>query len=323
MKKFLVKLLLFIIPGLLIFSVIVYLPPSKAYQKSLFYSIIDKNKLLENTPGPRLIFIGGSNLSFGLDCKMIKDSLQIEPINTGIHLGLGLKYMLSNAGNYIRQNDIVIVCPEYQQFYGDIANGELELLSVIIDVYPESFKFLDHKQYYSLLRNIPMYMESKWNGLIDKADIDTLVGIYDRKAFNSFGDAFIHWKFTKEKVIPFGKIEGKLNSDAFKALENFRNLVNMRKANLFITFPCYQDLSFKNAVPQIKEVERCLIKYGYNLLSKPERYIIPDSLIFNTPYHLTKKGVDFRTALLIDDLNRCLGENVKVPSKKVLEDGNN
>jgi len=306
MKKFFIKLLLFLIPALIIFFTIVLLPPSKSFQKSLFYSLIDKNKLLESTPGPRIIFIGGSNLSFGLNCQMIKDSLKFNPVNTGIHVGLGLKYMLSNAEKYIRGNDIIIVSPEYHQFYGDLADGDIELLSIIIDVSPNSVKLLDYKQYYSLIQKIPEYLKSKWNSLINKSNSDTVIGIYDRKAFNSYGDVYIHWKSPKEKVSPLGKIEGHVNNDAFIVLNNFRNFVNNRKAMLYITFPCYQDSSFINAEIEIKEVERNLIKYGFNLLSNPERYIFPDSLIYNTPYHLTKKGVDLRTSLLIEDLKSAL-----------------
>lgn len=310
MKKLFFKLLLFLIPALILISAIVFLPPSKSFQKSLFYSLIDKNKLLDSIPGPRIIFIGGSNLSFGLNSQMIKDSLQLNPINTAIHIGLGLKYMLSNTENYIKENDIIVVSPEYQQFYGDVANGEIELLSTIVDVSPNSFKLLDYKQYYTLIQEIPAYLKSKWNGLINKSDIDTIIGIYDRKAFNSFGDVYVHWKFPKEKVTPYGKIEGKVNDDAFKSLNKFRDCVNSKKARLFITFPCYQDLSFKNQEIQIKEVERNLNKYGFILLSDPERYIIPDSLIYNTPYHLIKKGVDLRTSLLIVDLKKCLSGTI-------------
>ena len=317
MKKFFIKLLLFLIPALIIFFTIVLLPPSKSFQKSLFYSLIDKNKLLENTPCPRIIFIGGSNLSFGLNCQMIKDSLQLNPVNTGIHVGLGLKYMLSDAEKYVKENDIVIVSPEYQQFYGDLANGEIELLSTIVDVSPNSIKLLDYKQCYSLIKDIPMYLKSKVDGLINKSNLDSTIGIYDRKAFNSFGDVYIHWKLPKEKVNPSGKIEGKINDDVFISLNKFRDIVNKKKAVLYITFPCYQDLSFINATIQIKEIERNLKSYAFNLLSNPERYIIPDSLIYNTPYHLTKKGVDLRTSLLIEDLKRC--SDIRIQKLRLLK----
>ncbi|NWJ52981.1 MAG: hypothetical protein HXX14_19180 [Bacteroidetes bacterium] len=310
MRKLFSKLLLIIVPALIIIILTVillfYLPPSKSVQKSLLFAQIDKNILLKYTPGPRIIFIGGSNLSFGLDSRRIKDSLALNPINTGIHGGIGLKYMLSNAENYIKENDIIIVSPEYQQFYGDAGNGVIELLSTIVDVSPNSIKLLGLKQYFSLIPHISTYLMSKIDGLKDTSKIDTEIGIYDRKSFNSFGDAYIHWKLPRKKVKPMRKIKGTLNEDIILSLKEFRNIVNQKKARLFITFPGYQDLSFANSKIQIKEIEQELKKYGFYLLSNPERYIIPDSLTYNTPYHLTKKGVDLRTTLLIEDLKKAL-----------------
>ena len=105
MKKFNIKVSLFLVLPLFVLSLtIILLPPSEFFKKSLFFSLIDKNKLLEETNKPRLIFIGGSNLSFGLDSKRIKDSLKFNPINTGIHTSLGLKFMLANAEKFILQN---------------------------------------------------------------------------------------------------------------------------------------------------------------------------------------------------------------------------
>ena len=38
------------------------------------------------------------------------------------------------------------------------------------------------------------------------------------------------------------------------------------------------------------------------LLGNPIRYEVEDILLYNTAYHLNKKGVDIRTELLIQDL---------------------
>lgn len=309
MKKALLKLLLLLIPGIIITLTAVLLPPNESFRKSLFFSLIDKNKLLETTPAPRVIFIGGSNLSFGLNSKLIHDSLGINPVNTGIHASLGLKYMLKNTAKYIRENDIIIVSPEYQQFYQDYINGEIELLSTIIDIAPGSLNCLDYKQYYSLIRFIPKYFQTKINGVIFKSKTDTVIGIYDRKAFNSYGDAYIHWNLAKENVAPFAKIAGSINEDALQALINFRNIVLQRKAWLYITFPCYQDISYNISRDKIEEVAQKLRDNRFNLLSEPERYMVPDSFTFNTPYHLTKQGVDLRTNLLIEDIKKIMLKN--------------
>src|SRR5512133_2221049 len=42
-------------------------------------------KLLENTPSPRIILVGGSNVSFGLDAELMQRTLGVPVINDGLH----------------------------------------------------------------------------------------------------------------------------------------------------------------------------------------------------------------------------------------------
>ena len=54
---------------------------------------------------------------------------------------------------------------------------------------------------------------------------------------------------------------------------------------------------------QIKEVENILSTSGLLVLGSPERYMMTrDLLLFDTPYHLNRTGVEYRTGLLIEDL---------------------
>ena len=62
-----------------------------------------KCQLLEDAPAPRIIFVGGSNLAFGLDSQRIKDSLNINVINYGLHAGIGLKYMIDDISTYAKE----------------------------------------------------------------------------------------------------------------------------------------------------------------------------------------------------------------------------
>lgn len=313
MKQVVLKLGILLVPAITLFLVVVFFkPPTKAFRKSMFYSVIDKNQLLKETPNPRIIFIGGSNLSFGLNSKIIKDSLGLNPINLGVHASLGLKYMLASSIMYVRENDIIVVSPEYQQFYNRYADGGIELLATIVDVVPQTVELLDYKQYFRLLGYIPKLAKSKLN-LFEKENNDTVVGIYDRRSFNSYGDVYKHWGYHSIKSNPFAEIEGKMDQDPFEALIRFKDAVKDRKAKLFIAFPCYQEQSFKNSIREIKEVEQELKECGFNLLSIPERYAMPDSLIFGSPYHLIKMGVDIRTRLLIEDLNKAV--HIKVAKK--------
>lgn len=307
MKKVLIKLFfLLLVPGILIFITIL-LPPNKSFCKSLMYAQLDKDKLLVETTSPRIIFIGGSNLSFGLDSQKIKDSLCINPINIAVSAGIGLKFMLDNTSKYIRENDIIIISSEYQQFYSDFADGDLDLLSVITDVSPQSFKLLDYRQQLKLCKYLPEFSLSKYIGFLTD-EINTAndsIGIYDRLSFNSFGDAYIHWKLAKQKF-PIYDIKGEFNEDIVNSMIRFKDLVNSKQAKLFISFPCFEESSFEYSQIKIKKVENKLRENGFILISSPEEYKMPDCFMFNSAYHLNKAGVDYRTELLIKDIKKIL-----------------
>ncbi len=311
MKKFFQKAFILVF-CLLAFIIAAVFLPAKSGRQNMLYTQIDKNNILKNTPSPRLIFVGGSNLAYGLDSKRIKDSLHINPINTGIHINIGLKYMLANTQQYIKPGDVVILSAEYQQFYGNLADGESELLSIVTDIVPQSRNLLDYKQYFNLVQLVPEYAQSKLRPIIlfYKYPKVTEIGRYDRAAFNTFGDATAHWNLPAENPKPYPTITESFNENALQTLIHFRNAINQKKAKLYITFPGLQYSSYKNSVTAIKQVEQRFKGCGFALISTPEEYIIPDSLIFDTPYHLTKKGVDYRTNLLIKDLKKVINRNV-------------
>jgi hypothetical protein len=95
-------------------------------------SILEKEKLARTTPSPKILLIGGSNLAFGIDSKEIEDSLGLNVVNMGLYAKLGLKYMLAQARPYIKAGDVAVVVPEYDQFYGEYANGDNTLNTALL-----------------------------------------------------------------------------------------------------------------------------------------------------------------------------------------------
>ena len=289
------------------FVIILLLPPTNATKKTGLFAHLDKNKLLKETKGVRLILVGGSNLSFGINSKCIIDSFNVNTINTGLYYGFGLKFMMSNTLQFIHPKDIVIIAAEYENYFDNFADGDISLLSLTNYVDPELVSLLDKQQIFKISKLLPQYCSSKvedYLGISNK--LDSTEGIYDRNSFNEYGDATTHWDMVPKYVKPIPLIGGGLNKDVFKSLRKFMNNVQQKGAKVYITFPCMQDSSFFNNASKIHQVESELIKEGFLLLSKPERYIFKNSMIFNTCYHLTKEGVDKRTNLLIDDLKEVI-----------------
>ncbi|GMQ26366.1 hypothetical protein Aoki45_30480 [Algoriphagus sp. oki45] len=260
---------------------------------------------MQETPSPRIIFVGGSNLSFGLNSQMVKDSLELNPINTAIHAKIGLSYMLSSTERYIEKGDIIVLVPEYDQFYEKSDECSTELFRTIMDVQRSDIKLLNTEKYMSFFLNTFRYSISKFIPteyfFLNESDI------YSVNSFNNYGDVFAHWNMPKEYFVPYGKTYDKnFNQSIINAVIEFKEQIEKKGARLFVSFPSFQDISFENSLDRIERVHKEFQNKNINILGTPERYKMADSLMFNTPYHLNKIGVEYRTQLLIEDIKNKL-----------------
>lgn len=307
MKRFLLKLLLFVLSLSAVVLLAFCLPLTPRERTSSLWVKGYKDSLLRTCPAPRIIFVGGSNLTFGLNSQMIKDDLQLNPINTAITAGLGLAYMMDNTAKYIQEGDIVVLAPEYSHFFGRELYGSEPLLQTYL--YFDSLRWADlhFEQKKALAKAFLPYVFSKFQpvqyfGIKQK-------GIYTKTAYNKYGDIELHWTMEQEAYTQTDTIIGAYNPDAVLLIEQFKEQVLSRGARLFITYPSYQYSAYVQDSTDIAFVERELQKLNIPILGTPERYAFADSLMFNSCYHLLKEGLDQRTERLIGDLRPHLSDD--------------
>ena len=105
-------------------------------------AVKDKERLLKETPGPRLICVGGSGLAFGLDSKLLAERYAYHPINLGLHAGLGGDFMLRWAGANARRGDVVILCLEAPVLSWDFTMTP-ERKKSLLRIAPEMAKYIE------------------------------------------------------------------------------------------------------------------------------------------------------------------------------------
>lgn len=307
MKTFLKKTLLFLLIVPLVFLIGMLLPPTPLAKEYLLAARPFKDSLLAHVKQPRIIFIAGSSMNFGLDGQVFKDSLHRNPINTGTHGGTGLLFMMDHNLQYVQKGDVVVLVAEYHQMYGNFAQGGEELLRVIFDnAEPSLFFGLRESQFKKTYPYIPRYAMSKF--MPSQYFKLKMNPVYSVNSFNEYGDAVAHWGQVYDKpVAAFHNIEGGVfNEEVLEVLVQFDKKVAARGARLYVSFPPYQKASFDNCKKQIDYLYNRLQKTDLTLIGTPERYMVPDDMIFDTPYHLNKKGVDHRTRLLLEDVKAAM-----------------
>lgn len=80
---------------------------------------IDKNRLLREAPGPRLICVGGSGLAFGLDSVLLAARYRYSPINLGLQWILVPRFMMRQTQEYARPGDVVLLIIEAPMMWED------------------------------------------------------------------------------------------------------------------------------------------------------------------------------------------------------------
>jgi hypothetical protein len=167
---------------------------SVASTNSYFAASIDKHRVLHQTPSPKIVFVGGSNLAFGLDSPQIEEKFRMPVVNMGVHASLGLRYMLDEIKEDIHQGDIIIISPEYEQFFGGLNGGESLLYD--LSVFPQGLAYVHSpSQYQVILISLPFLIQSVPKRLIGNllgSRNPDIIGVYNRTAFNSHGDVVAH-----------------------------------------------------------------------------------------------------------------------------------
>jgi hypothetical protein len=305
MKKFLLKLFLFslVLLGLLLLGIL--LPCTPRSSESLLFAQIEKDKLLRHTPGKRIILVGGSNLSFGINSKMLSDQLKMPVINAGVHAKIGLQYMMDHSLPFIHAGDVVVLVPEYNQFFGNFAYGGEELLRTLLDVDASQLGLLNFQQIKNLLPLLPEYAFSKFRQREYFYHFDK-DNVYLKTAFNAYGDVYKHWTQVPEKVLPDKVLEGAFNQQIIEAMKDYQQKIEALGGRLLLGFPSYQASSFDVNRKGIAEVEKQCQAGGFQFLGNAIKFRMADTLFFNTTYHLNKQGVELRTQNLAAEIKQSL-----------------
>jgi hypothetical protein len=290
----------------LICLTVLLLPANKRITTRLYYGKIAKDNLLENIPEKRIIFVGGSNVSFGINSQMVKDSLDLNPINTAIHAGIGLEYMLQNISEYLQKDDLVIIIPEYGHFTEKTIYGGSEMLITFFEVDGcKTWDKLSVDQIKLILREVPLYCLKKINPTNYFGEFKEN-GIYGRLSFNEFGDAVKHYGLPNKPIKPMSKphLKEDFNPASMEILNDFQNFAEEKGAKVYLSYPAFHSSTSRPSLAFIDYIDSLLISSNFNVISDPNNYIMSDSLFFNTYYHLNKPGVDIRTSNLILDLKK-------------------
>ncbi|WP_157943692.1 MULTISPECIES: hypothetical protein [Arenibacter] len=268
--------------------------------------IIPKINKLKKVKTRKIVIIGGSNASFGIDSDLMERQLGIPVVNMALHGGLPLYYLLEQVKPFMNKGDILILSREYDGLVGDNRWAHMtgtELPKIITYDLSGLSTLLSSRTFFetttsSLFNTLKLYIKR----YPMKAQKDT-TSVYSSRAFkndNIFSD-FLQGKYgsdIEEHPLPKPGINSLIIDGLRKNLQYFRN----KGINFYLTPPVivkgyYKEEDMKSFWEFISEGTKI------PMLNEKKMYSYNKSYFLNSHYHNNATGRRIRTISIIDDIN--------------------
>lgn len=276
------------------------------YTQLSYYGVGTMHQIerMQNLDEPKIVIIGGSNCSFGLCSQMISEHFHMPVCNTGVNFGIGLLTQIQLYKEFIKSDDIVVVIPEYHQYISDTYLGGVATLELLTSTYPKGYKNFTIWQQLHLLPKVPeaFKLACMMNDVTPK-------GVYSKNSLNECGDVEMyeirHHLDTLDWT-PQDWHNPSVQKATIRLLQVFHRYCEERGATMLLFPPVFNASNFDTNETYIHKIWKTLETRKLMLASFPERYRLPNTLFYDSPYHLTYEGVLIRTNRLIEDMDSAL-----------------
>lgn len=275
------------------------------YAKNAFTAaLVDKHKYAQSISSPKIVLVGGSNLAFGINSGLLSEKTKLPVVNMALLAPLGIHFILSDAENYIKKGDIVIMSFEY-----DVAvTGDIESQLSVVDFVPENSHFvtdtlgLMEKWKARFLHRLqaPANIEN----IFQNPTVEDPYSIYFRSAFSPQGDITSHLNNVTHTV---DAGTGTANFFAYEkqieSMNAFTEKLRQKGAKVYFLYSAVSESFYRNTAVAVTKLDKQYKKHlTAKVLAEPQQSVYADSLCFDTVFHLNGQARDTHTEKVADAL---------------------
>ncbi|MBQ9269797.1 MAG: hypothetical protein IJ206_09815 [Oscillospiraceae bacterium] len=272
-----------------------------------------KVQRLEETPGPRIVLIGGSSAAFSVDSAALEREFpEYSVVNFGMYAALGTTVMLDLAEPRIREGDIVILLPEQTE---QTLSGYFDA-SVMWQGLDGAFSLigdLPRDKRKALLSTFPAFAGQKLSYSISGSS-PVPPGVYARSSFNEYGD--VESPLCVRNEMPGGYDENTrirfdadiISTDFIERINRFTEAAQENGAECwYILCPVNRSAVYGEATPEdfyqtLRQSIAC------PLIGNPNDSVMDPGWFFDTNFHLNSSGKLLYTRALADGIKAMLGD---------------
>ena len=329
--RFIAFLLVFALPIISI-GALVFLAPSR-FDETFLGEFENKVDRLYETEGEKIVFIGGSSLAFGLDAKLLSETLGKPVINFGLYATLGTKVMMDYAKGAIGEGDIIVIAPEMNaQTWSLYFNAEA--MWQALDGNFDDFRHLSKDDYSAMLGGFWKFASSKAKYFTQDINIEGM-GIYRASAFDEYGFITNHRDKDYNTMVGGSNPDMVIDFNTDIISEEFIDYVNeftayaeSKGAKVYLgSCPMNEDaLSLDVTLKTIEDYVSYLNEvFDCEVLGDPGNAIYTPGYFFDSNFHLNSAGATLHTAQFAYALAPILGLsesdiNIEIPDEPEIPD---
>jgi hypothetical protein len=298
MKKFILKILSF---GFLFFiSIMIFIlffENNNSIQDHLNNSYTNGYNLtlekIKKSKNQKIIFVGGSNVGFGLNSERIEKEIGIESFNFGVHGGIGIKKPIDDISLYLNNNDLVIFSPEYSNF--KLNNFEFERFNTeFIDfTFLSITDFEQLKAYLTFIKNHSKFLIINY---LQSFTSSQNTG-YDIHWFNQNGDVIGHHDLEN---LPISNVFKNDPITEFDLNELKKYIIDNVSDSKWFIIPPVTHIDRFDLNSKVELNDKLEMIFGKNYGLSIENLTFNGDCFFDTQYHLNYECKEVRTNLIIN-----------------------
>lgn len=301
--KLISKIALFI--GIIVSLSYAMLYLNSNYPNEYVGGIRGKIKKLKETQEKKIVIVGGSNASFGIDTDAMEQEFGIPVVNMALHGGVSAKYMIEQVKPYLMEGDILIMSREPDALAGDhrwnhVVGTEVSLMPTYT-VSEISILFSDRNLFEtsitSFFNTVKLYV--RWHPFEKRTEISS---VYDSRVFkgDNVQSEYLKGSYTDTlKLHPLRR--PRQNSLLITGLKKYRAELEKKGVGFYMTQAVVVDGYFKeieimpfwNYISEQTEIP---------LLNEEKTYVYQKKYFLNSPHHTNLRGRELRTKSIIQDI---------------------
>jgi hypothetical protein len=248
---------------------------------------------IKKSKNQKIIFVGGSNVGFGLNSERIEKEIGIESFNFGVHGGIGIKKPIDDISLYLNNNDLVIFSPEYSNF--KLNNFEFERFNTeFIDfTFLSITDFEQLKAYLTFIKNHSKFLIINY---LQSFTSSQNTG-YDIHWFNQNGDVIGHHDLEN---LPISNVFKNDPITEFDLNELKKYIIDNVSDSKWFIIPPVTHIDRFDLNSKVELNDKLEMIFGKNYGLSIENLTFNGDCFFDTQYHLNYECKEVRTNLIIN-----------------------